>query len=283
MAKLPVSLSKVASAWKEVSANADQPVNLVLAGEDDLVALAQKQFAAGGTVPGTWVGPLADLASFAGGAGEILLVLVSPDREAEAMRALQEGPPKGGVVIAVSDTGSPDLRFSRPWSGCIRLSFAQEAAGWRRVFAACAQQAGDRVVALGRRYPVLRDVAAEQVVLQTAGQNALIGLLFVLPGADMPAMTINQLKMVLYLSAMYGAHIGVDRAVEILGVVAAGLCFRGLARRVARFVPGFGWIYKAIVGYVATIAVGKAAVRYFELGAPASTDKVVELVHSLKR
>jgi uncharacterized protein (DUF697 family) len=277
-----VSLSKVASAWKEVSTNADQAVNFVLAGDVDLVTMAQQQFSAGGAVPGTWVGPLAELAGFAGGSGEVLLVLVHPESEAEALRALQEGPAKGGVVVAVHDPGSTDGRFSYPWNGCIRLSFTDEAAGWRRVFAACAQQAGDRVVGLGRRYPALRMVAAERVIMQTAGQNALIGLVFILPGADMPAMTLNQLKMVLYLSAMYGGQIGVDRALEILGIVAAGFGFRGLARRIVRYVPGFGWMYKAIVGYTATLAVGKAAVKYFELGAPASTDKAVEFVRSLK-
>jgi hypothetical protein len=77
-----VSLSKAVNAWKEVSANADQSVNLVLAGEDGLVARAQEKFSAGGTVPATWVGPLEQLSGLAGASGDILLVLVGADKEA---------------------------------------------------------------------------------------------------------------------------------------------------------------------------------------------------------
>jgi uncharacterized protein (DUF697 family) len=282
VAKIPVSLSKAMNAWKEVSSNADQSVNLVLAGDHDLVAIAQEKFSAGGTVPATWVGPLPELSGLAGGSGDILLVLIAADKEAEALAVLEEGPSKGGVVLAVKggvDTGG---RFTRPWKGCIRLAFSDDATGWRQVFGACAQLADDRVVGLGRRYPALRGAAAQRVISQTAGQNALIGLVFILPGADMPAMTLNQLKMVLYLSAMYGGEIGVDRAIEILGVVAMGFGFRGLARKIVGQVPGFGWVYRAIVGYTATVAVGMAAVKYFELGAPASTEKAIALVRSLK-
>jgi uncharacterized protein (DUF697 family) len=278
-----VSLSKAVNAWKEVSANADQSVNLVLAGEDGLVARAQEKFSAGGTVPATWVGPLEQLSGLAGASGDILLVLVGADKEAEVLAALEAGPDKGGVVLAVLDGRGGGAYFSRPWKGCIRLAFGDDPTGWRRVFAACAQLADDRVVGLGRRYPVLRDAAAGRVIMQTAGQNALIGLVFILPGADMPAMTLNQLKMVLYLSAIYGGEIGVDRALEILGIVAVGLGFRGLARRIVKLVPGFGWVYKAIVGYTATLGVGMAAVKYFEMGAPASTDKAIALARSLKR
>jgi hypothetical protein len=92
MAKLPVSLSKAVNAWKEVSANADQSVNLVLAGEAGLVACAQEKFSAGGTVPATWVGPLDQLSGLAGASGDILLVLVGADKEAEVLPRSKRGP-----------------------------------------------------------------------------------------------------------------------------------------------------------------------------------------------
>lgn len=283
MAKLPVSLSKAADAWKEVTSNADQPVSIVLAGDADLVELAQAKFSVGGTVPATWVGPLSHLTDLSGTSGEILLVLVHSEREGEVLEALEGAELNGGAVVAVAGAPEAGERFGHPGKNRIRVDFADDATGWRRVFAACAQLAADRAVALGRRYPIVRDAAAQRVIQKTAGQNALIGLVFVLPGADMPAITLNQVKMVLYLAGIYGEEIGLDRAIELAGVIALGFGFRGIARRIASQIPGFGWIYKGIVGYTATVAVGLAAVKYFESGAPASTGRAIELVKSFKR
>ncbi len=283
MAKLPVNLSKAMNAWKEVTSNADQPVSIVLAGDSHLVGIAQQKFSVGGTVPATWVGPISELSGLSGVSGEILLVLVGPDEEAEVLSSLEQAAPKGGAVVAVQGGADAGDRFGHPWKGCIRVAFSDDVAGWRRVFAACAQLSEDRIVGLGRRYPVLREAAAQRIIQRTAGQNALIGLVFFLPGADMPAMTLNQLKMVLYLAGMYGDEIGIDRAIEIAGVLAMGFGFRSLARKIVSGIPGFGWLYKGIVGYTATIAVGMAAAKYFELGAPASTRKAIELASSLRR
>lgn len=281
MAKLPVNLSKAAKAWKEVASNSDQAATLVLAGNAELVAMAQAKFSVGGTVPATWVGPLSDVARVAPAADEILLILVEPADEPQVRTEIEAASPKGGVVLAVRKSVS-GARLGHPFDGCIRVNFADDTAGWRLIYTACADLAGEHVAGLGRRYPVVRAAAAQRIINRTAGQNALVGLLFVVPGADMPAITLNQLKMVLYLSALYGAEIGTDRALELLAVVAAGFGFRGLARKIARYVPGFGWVYKAVVGYLGTVAVGTAAAKYFEHGAPASTSKVVALVGKLK-
>ncbi|MCL5736029.1 MAG: DUF697 domain-containing protein, partial [Actinobacteria bacterium] len=209
--------------------------------------------------------------------------LMLKSKEAETISALERAPSKGNVVLAVDGAAVTTDRFSHPWKGCIRVAFSDDAPGWRRVFAACVQLAADRLVGLGRRYPVLRSAAAQRLIYRTAGQNALIGVVFVLPGADMPAMTLNQLKMLLYLAGIYGQEINFDRAIELAGIIAAGVGFRGLARRLVPLVPGFGWIYKGIVGYLATLAVGTAAMKYFEVGAPAATSKAAGLVGSLRR
>ena len=83
MAKLPINMSKAMNAWKEVSFYAEQTASIVLAGDSELVALAQSRFSLGGTVPATWVGSLLELAGMTGAAGEILLVLVKASEEAE--------------------------------------------------------------------------------------------------------------------------------------------------------------------------------------------------------
>ena len=128
--------------------------------------------------------------------------------------------------------------------------------------------AGDGAAALAFRLPALRRTYCDHVVLANASQNAVIGAVVIIPGADMPAMTANQIRMVLKIAAVYGEQIGFDRALEILSVVGTAFVFRTLARQALDLVPGFGWALKGAVGFTATVALGEAAIAYFEAGAP---------------
>lgn len=282
MAKMPSYVSKTVEAWKEVTAGAGRPAGVVLAGDPRLVGLAQQQFSSSGTLPAAWIRPLAELTQFSSVPGEVLVVLTTAGQEAEALSALAESAPKGKAVVAVDEGAAATGRVTYPGKRCIRLSFSDTPHGWSRLFGACAEAAGDHVAPLGRRYPVLRAAAAERVITRTAGQNALIGLAFFVPGADLPAMTLNQAKMALSLAGIYGEELDRERAIELAGIVGMGFGLRALARWLVRWVPGIGWLVKPVTGYLATLAMGKAAVRYFEKGAPAATSRVVGLVQSLR-
>jgi uncharacterized protein (DUF697 family) len=282
VAKLPLNLSKTIEAWKEASSRTEQSAGIVLAGDGRLVELAQHRFSSGGTVPATWVGPLAELPGLMLAPGEVLVVLVSASAEAEAMDAVARSAPKGGAIIAVEDGAQTVGRATHPALGVTRVSFSDTNAGWRQVFAACATASGKSSVALARRYPAIRIAATQKVINRTAGQNALIGMAFFLPGADMPAMTLNQIKMVLSVAGIHGEKIDLDRAVELVAVVGIGFGLRSLSRGLLRLLPGTGLLLKPLIGYGATLALGLGAVRYFEKGAPAATSRVVDLVRSLR-
>ncbi len=283
MAKLPLNISKAVDAWKEASEQSTRSASIVLAGDPRLVELAQQQFSSGGTVPATWVRPLAELSGWSSVPGELLLIFVPVEGEAEVIAALEQSASKGGVVLAVDEGDLATGRTSRPCRGCTRLSFADTDAGWRGMFSLCADTAGDSVVAMGRRYPGVMDAAVRRVIYRTAGQNGLIGLAFFMPGADMPAMTLNQAKMVLSIASIHGEAIDRERAVELAGIVGIGFGLRALARYLMRSTSGIGWLVKAGTGYAATVAIGLGTVKYFEKGAPVSTSRVVALVSSLRR
>ena len=283
MANLPVNVSKVREAFKEVSAVAERSATILLAGDSGLVARAQEKFAGGGPTPATFSGSPADMRALSTYSGELLVVLVSSQGEAETIASLDETRVQGAVVVAVDEGSGATGTITRLPGQAVRLSFSDTPTGWARLFAACAKVAAHDLVALGRRYPAMREYAARRVINHTAGQNAAVGLLVFLPGADMPAMTLNQIKMVLNLASLNDQKIDADRALELVAVLGLALGFRALARRVATLVPGFGWLYKGLIGYAATSAVGAAAQKYFEMGAPASTKRVVALVRDLKR
>ncbi len=123
---------------------------------------------------------------------------------------------------------------------------------------------GDKEVALGAAVPIFKDEVVSRIIAKTAQQNALIGLAVFIPGADMPLLTMNQIKMILRLSAVYNQELSVKRLYEVLAVVGGGFAFREAARQVAGTVPVVGWALKGGVAYGGTIAMGQLAKRYFE-------------------
>ena len=143
--------------------------------------------------------------------------------------------------------------------------------------------AGDGAAALAVRLPAVRRAYCDHVVLANASQNAVIGAVVIIPGADMPAMTANQIRMVLKIAAAYGEEIGLDRALEILSVVGTAFVFRTLARQALDFVPGFGWALKGAVGFTGTVALGEAAIAYFEAGAPLQLSRMQRIDRQLER
>jgi uncharacterized protein (DUF697 family) len=144
-----------------------------------------------------------------------------------------------------------------------------------------AQVAGHGGFALAAALPALRAAVIDHAIEATARQNALVGAVIILPGADMPVMTMNQLKMVLRIGAAYGYRSDLQRTVEVLGVIASGLGMRTLARRAVEYVPGLGWAMRAGFGYVGTEAIGRSAVAYFESGAPLTASRFPRLSSQL--
>jgi uncharacterized protein (DUF697 family) len=121
-------------------------------------------------------------------------------------------------------------------------------------------------LALAHNFAFMRRAVADEAVKATALQNALIGAVVIIPGADMPLMTANQGKMILQVAAAYGQNLGADRIKELGAVVGGGFALRAIARQLLVFVPGFGWAIKGAIGYGGTIAMGRAAISYFEEG-----------------
>ena len=123
----------------------------------------------------------------------------------------------------------------------------------------------DYLVALAKGYPPFRRAVSEEIVRNNARQNAVVGALPI-PGADMPVMTANQARMVLNIAAAYGEDLSMDRAKELLGVLAAGFGLRALSRQAVKLVPVGGWIASAVIAYAGTLAMGRTGILYFERG-----------------
>ncbi len=115
-------------------------------------------------------------------------------------------------------------------------------------------------------FPFVRRPLANDAVQATAVQNAAVGLVPIIPGADLPIMTLNQAKMVLQISAAYGQDMGKERIKELAAVVLGAYFSRGVARRLAAAVPVLGFLFRTGVAYGSTAAMGYAVIEYFEGG-----------------
>ena len=218
-----------------------------------------------------------------------LLVLVAPGLEAAQAARLVAAARAARVAVAalVPDRDAPG---GAAWLAAVGVSRGDSAASLGRpgepkptLQGRLAVALGDDGIALAQRLPALRRPVADHLVLSAARQNGVIGVVVIIPGADMPAMTVNQIRMVLRIAAAYGEELGFDRAFEILSVVGTGLVFRTLARQALDFVPGFGWAVKGAVGFSGTVALGSAAIEYFEAGAPLTPERFPKLAGTIDR
>ncbi len=124
----------------------------------------------------------------------------------------------------------------------------------------------DKRLAFALSFPFVRRPLSLDSVHATALENAAIGLVPFIRGADMPIMTLNQAKMLLQIAAVYGQKIGLARIREIAVVVAGGFLCRNVARRIIGFIPVIGWVVRAVVGFAGSEAMGRAAIEYFDAG-----------------
>lgn len=131
-------------------------------------------------------------------------------------------------------------------------------AGW------FAERLSDKRLACAECFPWMRSAIAHEYVLATSVQNAVVGGLLFIPGADLPVMTLNQAKMVLQIASTYGVALSYERLKELAAVVGGAFALRTVARELVGVVPVLGWAIKASIGYGGTFAMGRAAIKYFE-------------------
>lgn len=194
------------------------------------------------------IGPIAQ--SFRDAGGSVLVIAESAD--AVRITAEQQGTP-----IPEKDLLAPqgDIRDQD-----VQRLLADHVGMW------IVETDRDKSLAFSLAYPFVRRPLAQHIILRTSFQNAGVGVVVFVPGADMPVMTLNQAKMVLQIAAAYGFALEVDRIKELAGVFAGALVFRGISRQAVALVPALGWAIKGAMGYAGTMAIGKAALEYFEQG-----------------
>jgi uncharacterized protein (DUF697 family) len=255
--KLPLAPFAVYKLVKELQA-ADEAGPLAVGGARELAGVLRRELARG-AAPGAVV----DGASPARAAALVHVLAGEPTEDDE--RTFREAHRAGVPVVCVLADPAADGRVPHVLAtDVVRVApgsgFPVDDIGVR-----VAQRLGDEGPALAARVPVLRRAVCDALIARASRQNGIVGAAVFVPGADLPVLTLNQLRLVLRIGLAHGVEVDVQRWPEILGVILGGLGFRAAARQLLGIVPVAGWAVKGAVAYAGTRALGEAAVRYFDL------------------
>lgn len=258
---LPVSAGAIRKLLREVEASGRGDHVLAVGGASDYAPVLRQQFLRGRADPGAVLlggpeGADAYVHVLAGGPGDgDVDVLRRARRERVPVVAVVVGFPRD--VPTIPYVLATDV--VRAGSG---HSFPLET-----IARAIAARVGDDGAPLAARVPLLREAVCEQLVALAARRNGVLAAAIWIPGADLPILLLNELRLVLRLAQAYGVDGGRERLAELAATLGAGFGLRTLARELLDLVPGAGWVLKGAVAYGGTRALGDAACLRFALAA----------------
>jgi uncharacterized protein (DUF697 family) len=260
---LPLRPAAVYGVIRELRSAAAAERPLVVAGAPELVSVIRRELTRGGVAEAVREqGPI-------DGAAALVYVLAGePDEDdLRVLRAAEKARlPSVCIVVGPGGAEAPDPPYV-PAGNVVRVG-SGTGPPVEEIAQVLARSLGERGTALAARLPVLRRPVCRELIRRCARQNAAIGAAAFVPGADLPALTLNQLRLVLRIADAHGFEIEAERLPEVLGVIGGGLGFRALAREAMGAVPVAGWLVKGAIAWGGTRALGEAAVRYFERRAP---------------
>ena len=248
---------------RELQAVAETQGPVAVGGARELAALLRQELARGGSGAAIRDGLVS-------GASVYVHVLAGApsEEDVDALRRAHRAKATI-VVVAPAAAGDAPLPFVLA-TDVVRVPTPADLP-FDRIARAIARAVGEDATELAARLPVLREAVCDELIARFSRKNGIAGAAIFIPGADMPVLTLNQLRLVLRIAAAHGVDVDRDRIPEILAVVGSGLALRTVARQALGVVPGVGWAVKGAVAYAGTRAVGEAARRYFaERAAPAA-------------
>lgn len=255
MARLPLSAGAVRKLLAEIEASARSEPVLALGGVDGLVATLRRELLReGADAAAVRVGDLDRAAVYV----HVLAGEPADEDVAALRRARRAGVP--AVVVAAGPLAAgvsipyvlaTDVVRVPPGQGFPLRSIA-------RVVAARLEEDG---APLAARIPILREAVCEGLVASCARKNGLLAAAVWMPGADLPVLALNQLRLVLRVAQAYGAADVRERMPELAATLGAGFGLRAVARELLDLLPVAGWLVKGGVAYAGTRGLGEAAIR----------------------
>jgi uncharacterized protein (DUF697 family) len=250
--RAPISLGAVRKVFGELQAAGRDRRPIAIGGASELARTLERELVRGGDAAAVRVGPPEGAALYVHVAG-------GTDDDAALKQARRAKVPV--VAVASGDAALPLVVES----DVVRVG-PGEPLPVERVVEAVAGRLGAAGAPLAARLPVLRPAVCDRIVASFARRNGLVGAAVFVPGADLPVLALNQVRMLLLLDQAYGLELDVrERLPEIVATVGAGFGLRSAARELLDLVPVAGWAVKGGVAYAGTRAIGEAALKRLDL------------------
>jgi len=263
LSKLPIAPTAVLGLVKELRASAQADKPLVVGGVKELAAALRRELARGGVASA-----VRDESALAEAA--VLVHVLAGDVRDEDVELFKRAQKADVPIVAVLTGPQGEEEPDPPYLLAENVVRVPPGSGFPLddIAAAVARALGERATPLAARLPVLRDAVVDRLIAHFARQNGVVGVAVFVPGADLPVLTLNQIRMLLRIADAYGFELDRERIPEVLGVIGSGVGFRAVARSLLGAVPIAGWAVKGGIAYAGTRTLGEAAKRYFESRAP---------------
>jgi hypothetical protein len=280
---LPVGVGALRALVKEISASGEAGKPLAVGGAKELAAVLRRELGRG-AAPGA---VRAD--DDPKGAAVLVYVLgrePGEDDERALKRARRARTP---IVAVVAGPAGGDASIPYVLATDVVPVGAGHGFPLDAISKAIAGRLGEEAAPLAARMPLLRRAVAQQLVAGFARKNGIVAAAVFVPGADLPLLALNELRLLLRLEQAYGLEIDPrERLPEIAATIGAGFGLRAVARELLDLLPPGsaeggpdllagrrrfnrrrfqrlpGWAVKGAVAYAGTRALGEAAVRRLE-------------------
>jgi uncharacterized protein (DUF697 family) len=258
--QLPVGLGALRGLLKEVEVSARDERPLAVGGAPDLAeTLRRELLARGGDPRSVRVGEPE-------GAAVYVYVIAGADLDEAALKRARRA--RVPIVALAIGSAADDLTLPHVLATDIVRAGAGESLPLDAVARRIAARLGEHAAPLAARIPFLRDAVCAELIGSFSRKNGLLGAAVFVPGADLPLLTLNQLRLVLRIAQAHGEDVGTERLPDMAATFGAGVALRAVARELLDLVPVAGWVVKGAIAYTGTRALGEAAVLRFGLGAP---------------
>ena len=244
--KLPVSIGALRRLIKELQEAGDDRRPIAIGGAAELARTLERDLTRGGDPSAVRIGGPAGAALY--------LHIATGDDEASLKGARRERVPI--VAVAFSDVPLPYVYATDVVRVGPGAPMPVDA-----IVEAVAARLDEAGAPLAGRLPVLRDAVCARIVASFARKNGIIGAAVFIPGADLPVLALNEVRMLLLLDQAHGLQLDPrERLPELVATVGAALGLRAVARELLDLVPLAGWAVKGGVAYAGTRALGEAAI-----------------------
>ncbi len=152
--------------------------------------------------------------------------------------------------------------------------------GIAKVVMSIAAMDPELVIALGQAMPDFREKLAWRVITSSSALSAAVALT-PLPVIDFIPLVINQGNMVINIARIYNYKINLKRAKELITTFGLGMLGRSIFQQLSKAGGLPGWLLSSAIATSMTVAMGYAAMTWFEKGEKLSMGSLKVLTETI--